>query len=259
MNAIGMPEHVAVLIPCHNEGGRVGTVVKSVLRVMPKATVIVIDDGSSDDTASEALAAGAVVLSHAANLGYGAALETGYLYAVSRNFDYVLQMDGDGQHVAEELPVLLAPLRENQADMVIGSRYGHSRSEFRPGFIRRIGHRVFAFMLFAATGHMYKDPTSGFQGLNRHALELLAAGVLPYDYPDSDVLLMALMSGLRVREIPVRMRPRLGGASMHAGFIGPIYYALKMSLSMFIVVLNFRLWKKWKTVHTPHTPQERKA
>jgi len=240
---------VAVLIPCFNESGRVGVVVQSVRRVMPDAVVVVVNDGSADDTSAEALAAGAIVLNHASNMGYGAALETGYMYAYGNGFDYVLQMDGDGQHIAEELRSLLSPLEEDRADMVIGSRYGHPGNAFRPAFMRRAGHRLFALLLFAATGRFFRDPTSGFQGLNRRALELLAGGVLPYDYPDSDVLLMALMSGLRVVEIPVRMRPRTGGESMHSGLAEPIYYGLKMSLSMFIVLLNFRLWRKWKAVH----------
>lgn len=229
-----------------NEEGRIGNVVRSVKSAFPQADVAVVDDASTDKSATEACDAGALVLSHGCNLGYGAALETGYLYAVRSGYDILLQMDGDGQHLADQLAVLLPPIQSRSADIVIGSRYLGGSARESTTRIRRIGHRLFACILFLLTRLRVTDPTSGFQGLNRSALALFSSGVFPCDYPDSDVVLMAWMSGLRIQEVPVKMMGRVGGKSMHSG-IEPLYYGVKMILSMFIVLLNFRLWRQWRS------------
>lgn len=239
---------VLVIIPCFNEAGRIGDVVNSIHRALPASEVVVIDDSSGDTTALEASRQGAVVLGHPCNLGYGAALETGYLHAVNGPYDILLQMDGDGQHLASELHQLLSPLEEGSADIVIGSRYLGGKAQGSTPLIRRAGHRFFSAILLLLSGRRIADPTSGFQGLNRKALEFLSSGVFPCDYPDSDVILMSLLAGLRVREVPVRMVERKGGTSMHSG-LKPIYYGMKMMLSLFIVLLNLPQWRRWRRSH----------
>lgn len=234
-----------VLMPCLNEEGRIGPVIRSVREVLPSASVVVVNDASCDGSVAEASEAGAVVLSHGCNLGYGAALETGYLYAVKHGYDIVLQMDGDGQHPANQLPALMEPLLDGSADLVIGSRHCENSKTEATSWLRSLGHRILSLIIFLLTGLRLSDPTSGFQGLNRVALSLFASGVFPCDYPDSDVMLMACISGLRIREIPVQMRERVGGKSMHSG-LRPLYYSIKMLLSMFIVLLNFRVWHRWR-------------
>ncbi|MGQ9662042.1 MAG: glycosyltransferase family 2 protein [Kiritimatiellia bacterium] len=236
---------VLCLISCHNEQGRVGQVVREVWAALPFADIVVIDDGSTDDSTAEATAAGAIVLRHVTNLGAGAAQETGYLYAIRNGYDYVLHLDGDGQHPAEKLPDLLATLRQTDTDIVIGSRYAVPGYKDGTPFVRELGHRLFAGLLCLLTGARVTDPTSGFRGFTRRALALFSEGAFPSDYPDSDVLLMAHLCGLNIREIPVRMRPRNGGVSMHSG-LRPIYYGLKMIFSMFIVLLNWRQWLAWR-------------
>lgn len=244
-----MPEkkkQIVVIMPCHDEEGRIGPVVSSVRSILPEATVIVVDDSSSDNSEAEAVAAGATVLPHVCNLGYGAALETGYLYAEKIGADVVLQMDGDGQHLAGELPALLKELETGGADIVIGSRYlSHSEAETTT-LMRRIGHKVFAAIVRILCELKLTDPTSGFQGLSCRAIHLFSSGVFPCDYPDSDVILMAHMAGLKIREVPAVMKPRHGGTSMHAGMVKPVYYGMKMLLSMLVVLLNFSSWKKWR-------------
>ena len=239
---------ILVIIPCRNEESRVGEVIRAIRAILPRADIIVVDDASSDGTGAEAASAGATVLKHGCNLGYGAALETGYLHAVRHNYDIVLQMDGDGQHIAEELPRLLQPLADGQADLVLGSRYSSAGGQASAPLIRRLGHRFFSGLILLLTGRRFSDPTSGFQGLSKRALHLFSGGFFPCDYPDSDVLLMSIMSGLRIREVPVRMLPRSGGVSMHAG-LRPLYYGMKMLLSIFIVLLNFRTWHRWRRAH----------
>jgi len=244
--------HLLVLVPCLNEQGRIGRVICSVRRVLPGAAVVVIDDASSDESSSEARSAGAIVLSHGCQLGYGAALETGYAFALKGKYDIVLQMDGDGQHLADELPKLLTPLQEGAADIVLGSRHLDPAGMRPLSPVRRIGQLLFSGMMFLFSGLRLSDPTSGFQGLTRDALRLFASGVFPCDYPDTDVLLMARMAGLRIRETPVSMEQRAGGKSMHSGF-KPLYYGIKMFLSMGIVLLNFREWLKWRKSGLPRT------
>jgi len=116
-------QKVLVVIPAYNETGRIGEIVKSVKGVLPIAKVLVVNDCSSDDTRREAIEAGATVISHPINLGYGAALETGYLYALGNGFEYIIQMDGDGQHLPEEIPKIISPVLNGEADIVVGSRY----------------------------------------------------------------------------------------------------------------------------------------
>ncbi|MHC4715316.1 MAG: glycosyltransferase family 2 protein [Planctomycetota bacterium] len=192
-----------VIIPARNEQGRVGAVVRSARAALPDADIAVIDDNSQDGTAKEAAYAGAVILRHTINLGYGAGLETGYVYAVRKGYDCVLQMDGDGQHPGEELPKLLAPVLSGEADLVVGSR--HLEGSYRMPPLRRFGQKVFGAIVRLLTGLEITDVTSGFQCLGKRALGFFSSGVFPTDYPDADVLIMAHFAGLRVSEVPVRM------------------------------------------------------
>ncbi|MDD4873169.1 MAG: glycosyltransferase family 2 protein [Kiritimatiellae bacterium] len=239
---------ILVLIPCHNEQGRIEKVISQVKNIMPSTDIVVVDDCSSDNSVAEAFQAGAKVLSLCTNLGYGAALETGYLFAIKNNYETVLQMDGDGQHQADQLPCLLEPLAGGLADIVIGSRYMSNTGTTATTLTRRFGHRIFSGIIFLLSGMKISDPTSGFQGLNKNALALFASGIFPCDFPDSDVILMAKLCGLRITEIPARMQERISGESMHSG-LKPIYYGLKMLLSILIVLLNFNVWKTWRQKH----------
>lgn len=235
-----------VIMPALNEAGRIGAVIRGITSVLSGADILVVNDGSSDATGAEAMDAGAVVLSHAVQMGYGASLETAYLYASQKHYDVVLQMDSDGQHLASELPALLTALQKGPFDIVIGSRYAAPDSVFQTSIIRRTGQRFFGILLLILTGLRFSDPTSGFQGLNRRAVRFFSSGVFPCDYPDADVLLMAHEAGLRLGEVPVRMVSRSGGASMHDGW-KPLYYGMKMLLSLFIVRLNTARWRRWKS------------
>jgi glycosyltransferase involved in cell wall biosynthesis len=245
MQGVPTTRGILVILPCHNEQGRIGKVLESVRAVLPEATLVVIDDDSTDGTADEAMQAGASVLPHPVNLGYGAALETGYLYARDRDFSVVIQMDGDGQHLAEELPSLLQPILDGSADIVMGSRYLAAARSMETTWVKRAAQILFSQIVRLLTQLRITDPTTGFQALGRRAIELFASGVYPCDYPDADVVTMATMAGLRIWEVPVRMAPREGGASMHSG-LRPLYYMMKMLLSIFVVVLNYPTWHRWR-------------
>ncbi len=223
------------VIPAYNEEGRIGPVVARVRREID-SDVVVVDDGSRDETAAEARRAGAVVAVHPVNLGYGAALQTGYRYALRAGYDAVVQLDADGQHDPTSIQALLAELRDG-ADVVVGSRFLHAGS-YRPPVARRLGMALFGGVASILSGMKLTDPTSGFQGLSRRALVFYAHDRYPHDYPDADVLSMVARAGLILREVPVRMHEAPDGKSMHAGIWKPIYYALRMSLALALVPLR---------------------
>jgi hypothetical protein len=239
-------QKVLVVIPAYNEAGRIGEIVQSVMRVMPFAKTLVVNDCSSDDTGHEATTAGATVISHPINLGYGASLETGYFYALRSGFEFVIQMDGDGQHIADEIHKIFLPVANGEADIAIGSRYLSSETDYKTSFTRRVGQKFFGAIFSTITRYNLTDPTSGFQCLNRRVFELFASGNFPHDFPDTDVLLMAHYAGFRVKELPVIMMKRSGGVSMHEG-LKPLYYIIKMILSIIMVVLSRRRWKQYAT------------
>jgi len=226
----GKKEKILVVIPAFNEEEQIATVVQQVKEQVPEAQILVVNDGSSDRTEQRALASGAKVLSHPFNMGYGVALQTGYKYARQYGFEYVLQMDGDGQHDPQYLRTLLAEVKEERMDVVIGSRF-LGRREYHVPPLRRIGMRLFGFIAGHLSGQKITDPTSGYQALGRRAIEFFTRDAFPGDYPDADVLVMLHRAGLRMQEAPVAMRPNSNGRSMHNG-LKPLYYIYKMLLSI---------------------------
>ena len=219
-----------VVIPALNESATVGGVVEDLRSTALDLDVLVIDDGSSDDTTAQARAHGARVVSHPFNLGYGAALQTGYKYADQHGYAWVVQMDGDGQHDAADVARLLEPLRAARADVVIGSRFAEATG-YRMGAARAVGRTLFQCLLAACGGPRVTDPTSGFQALARPAFRFCCADFYPSDFPDIDVLLLLHRSGFRITEVPVTMAPSPPGhVPMHTG-LRALYYPYKMLLS----------------------------
>jgi glycosyltransferase involved in cell wall biosynthesis len=220
---------VIILIPAFNEEDTIPAVVHRIAEVHPGAEIIVVNDGSRDETAAAAAGAGARVLHHPFNMGYGAALKTGYLYALERNVDLLVQMDADGQHDPSEIGTIVAPIRADEADLVIGSRFLEP-GDYEMEASRDVGRRVFV-ALGRFLGIQITDPTSGFQALNRRTLELYAGDFFPHDYPDVDVLVLAARNGLRIRECAVRMHESPRASTLHGG-TRAFYYVYKMLLSL---------------------------
>src|SRR5262245_3565711 len=224
-----MSEAARVLIlPAFDEAERIAAVLGGVARAQSACEVVVIDDGSRDDTAGVARAHGATVLRHPFNLGYGAALQTGYKYALARGAALLVQMDADGQHDPAEIRALIAPIEAGECDLVVGSRF-LAPSGYQMGLIRTLGRRLFTALARLA-GLRVSDPTSGFQAMNRRVLEVYARDFFPADYPDVDVLLAAFRHGLRVGERPVRMAAGTRSSTLHGG-LRSFYYVYKMLLS----------------------------
>lgn len=230
-------DRIVIVIPAFNESGRVGATVRDVAAALPRADIVVVDDGSSDDTASEARQAGAVTLSLPVNSGYGAALQTGYKYAVRHGYSIVGQIDADGQHRAEFLPAMLAALTDG-VDVVIGSRFLDGDGHYRPSLARGFGMRLFARIVSIATRQHLSDPTSGMQFMRMAVARFFCSSVYPTDYPDADILILLHRSGYHIHEVGVQMRPS-SGKSMHSGHHS-LYYIYKMTLSILVTLLRSR-------------------
>ncbi len=226
-----------VLIPARDEEATILQVIRGCREFLPGSPILVVDDGSRDATPRLARRAGARVVSHAFGMGYGAALQTGYMYALRKGFSLVVQLDADGQHEPGDLPKLVAPLLEGKADVTLGSRFlGTKKPRVSPA--RRVGILFFrALAALGLGGRAFTDPTSGFQGLGRRALKILAGSHFPEDFPDADVLLFLARSGCTIMEVPVTMYARKTGKSMHSG-ARSLYYVYKMSLSLALTPLR---------------------
>jgi len=222
-----------LIIPAYNEATQLPSLLDQIGAQLPGLEVAVIDDGSDDDTAELARACGAVVIRHPFNLGYGAALQTGYKYALDRGVEYLVQMDADGQHLPCELPRLLELVRTGACDLALGSRFLEPTG-YEMGLLRTLLRNVFGIIARLA-GLALTDPTSGFQAMHRRVLELFVSDWYPVDFPDLDVLLFAHRRGVRILEHSVEMEPGRRESSLHSG-LKPIYYCYKMALSLWATV-----------------------
>jgi hypothetical protein len=227
---------ILVIIPAYNEGSRIGEVVGRVREAVPDYDVLVVNDGSRDDTAQAAKDAGAKVVPHPFNLGYGVAIQTGYKYALAKGYDFVVQIDGDGQHDPAFITRILAPVLANETDFALGSRFLGIES-YEPPLARRAGMAFLRWLVSMLIGTSITDSTSGFQAFNRKVIRFFTTEVFPCDYPDADMLLTLHRAGFRIMEVPVRMHASASGKSMHSGF-KPLYYMFKMLLSIFVTLLR---------------------
>jgi len=228
------------VIPAYNEAASIKRVIRGILTRFPGAIVIVVDDGSTDQTAMAALHAGAQVVQMPVNLGYGVAMQTGLRYASRQNASCVVTLDADGQHDPTQISAILEPVLSGQSDIAIGSRYLSAGAMYRVPVSRRIGSWVFAKIISALTRSRITDPTSGFQCLNSTVVKLYANLTdFPESSPDADMLLYAHLRGLRICEVPVSMYADEGAESMH-GFLRSFFYAPKMMVAMAGVLLASR-------------------
>lgn len=221
-----------VAIPALNEEATVGAVIAGVRRAVPQAQVLVIDDGSHDDTCGVAQRAGARVVQMPFNVGVGGAMRTAFLYAQRNGFDAVVQVDADGQHVADHIPELVAAL--GHASVVVGARFDDGYLVRGP---RRWAMRVLSRSLSRVCSTRLTDTTSGFRAADRDAIALFAQHY-PAEYLGDTVesLVLAARSGLVVAEVPVQMRPRQGGRPSQsplqsALYLGRALLALYVALS----------------------------
>jgi hypothetical protein len=227
---------VLVILPAYNEAETIGGVIGAIRKEAPDYGIVVIDDGSRDETAHVVTQyPGVDLVQLPYNLGIGGAMQTGYKYALRKGYDIAIQCDADGQHPVNRIRDLVAHVENGDADMVIGSRYV-ARTSYVPTVTRRVGKSILSRLVDAIVGSGITDTTSGFRAVNRKVITVFAR-CYPEDYPEAEALVMLHKYGLKAAEIPVEMQPRQGGRTSirppHA-----LYYMVKVALAIFIDVFR---------------------
>ena len=236
---IGTGKRILAIVPALNEVENIGTVVRNLTSTSNWLDVLVIDDGSTDKTAEVARANGAKVISLPVNLGIGGAVQTGFIYAVKNDYDVALQVDGDGQHRAEEIIKLIDPILLGEADVTIGSRF-LAKTLYKSALSRRLGIYLLSKTIQSVVRKNYTDPTSGFRAYNQKALRVVS-NHYSTDYPEPDSIVTLIKNGLRVIEISVEMDARLSGNSSITPFRSG-YYMVKVSLAIILNSMMSRIW-----------------
>ncbi len=229
-------DDLLLVVPAYNEEEAITGVIHELREVYPRAPIVVVDDGSTDATASVARKAGAEVIELPHHLGLGGAVQTAYRFAFEHDFQSVVRVDGDGQHPAKEIPKLLELMREGDYDMVTGSRFLEP-NDYRIQTARRIGGMLFSLILQPILGTRITDPTSGFIAVNRRALEVFSRS-FPLEYPEIEALVVLKRKQLTFAEAPVNMRPRAGGVST-IGSWKAFYYMVRVLLGVFVNVIKY--------------------
>ena len=224
-----------VIVPALDEEESLPRTLDEVRRVAPRASMLVVDDGSRDRTSERARERGVPVLRHAVNLGVGAALQSGFRWAIEHGYEIGVQLDADGQHDPRDLEALVAPVREGRCDVAIGSRYV-ARSAYRAPLPRRAGMLLFSGLVRLAIGRPIRDTTSGYRAYGRAVMEVCRHD-FPKDFPDAPLLIALAKRGFRVLEVPVTMRERSAGQSFYT--LGKsLYYPYKNMLASLMVLLR---------------------
>ena len=226
-----MPK-VLIIIPAYNESEAISGVLTALREQTPDYDVLVVNDGSTDNTADVVRRhPGVNLVQLPFNMGIGSTVQTGYKYAVHNGYDIAVQCDADGQHPVHQLPKIINAVLEGKGDMVIGSRYV-ADTDYVPSFFRRVGKSLLSRIVDSVVGGGITDTTSGFRAMNRAVFKTFAR-TYPDDYPEAEALVIMHKHGLKAVEVPVDMQPRQGGESS-INATRAAYYIIKVSLAIFI-------------------------
>lgn len=229
---------ILIVVPAYNEQNNILRVIWDIRKTLPSADILVVNDCSLDNTSVNARKAeGVKVVDLPYNLGIGGAVQTGFKYALSQGYDYMVQVDGDGQHLPSEVTKLFDTMVSNNCDMVIGSRFLDIKS-FRTTWLRRVGIKVFYLIFRMLIQAKITDGTSGFRMYNRKGIELMAK-YYPDDYPEPDAIILLKKHGLRIAEVGVEMKEREHGVSSISMIKSP-YYMTKVIVSIFFSYIRTR-------------------
>ena len=220
---------VLVIIPAYNEEAAIEKVVNKVLE--QNVDVIVINDGSKDNTSMEARKTKSKVVDLPCNLGIGGAVQTGYLYAKKNGYDIAIQIDGDGQHEPKYIAQMVSIIEKGEADMVIGSRFVE-KTKYEQTFFRMLGIRITSEIIKLFTKQKIYDTTSGYRAVNKKIIEEFTNSY-PYDYPEPDTNMQVVLRGHKIKEIPVEMNKRTTGVSSISP-LKSVSYMLKVSLALIV-------------------------
>ena len=237
---------IALLIPCYNEENCVERMISDIVQELPEAFLVIVNDGSSDNTAEIVRAASMkndhiILLDLPVNLGIGGAVQAAFRYAARNNFDYAVKVDGDGQHPADQIRKLIEALDANNADMVIGSRF-LEKEGFQSTLCRRMGIAFFRLVNSLLTGQTITDNTSGFRAYNRRALTFAEDNYPAFDYPEPEEVILMSKNGFKILEVPVIMACRQGGKSSISP-VKAVYYMLKVFFAVLMAAFRPRVLK----------------
>ena len=235
-------EKTLIVIPAYNEDESILQTLEDIISQKLGFDIVVVNDGSKDNTSNKVLEAGIDILNLPCNLGYGAAVETGFRYAIKNEYTRVVLMDSDGQHDPKFIQAMVNAMDTENFDVIIGSRFKGTVNYDIP-ITRKLGIVFFRKIVKLITKQDVLDVTSGFQLLNQKAIRFPLNDNYPSDYPDSDVIAKLLLSGFKVYEVPVTIHARGTGSSMHSSKLKATYYIYKMILSLLLVVLTHRMKK----------------
>lgn len=232
---------VAIIIPCFNEQDSVLNLFNEIKSIQYSSDFLVepifINDCSTDATKTILFQNNIHHINLPVNLGIGGAVQTGFKYAFKNNFDIAVQMDGDGQHPPSELEKILLPIVNNNADVVIGSRY-ISKEGFQSSWLRRVGINYFKWLNKQLVGVIVNDSTSGYRAINRKALEIVST-YYPDEYPEPETIILYALSNLNIQEVPVVMRERQGGVSSIRAY-KTVYYMFKVTLGTIFLYIRLK-------------------
>lgn len=227
-----------VIIPCYNEETNIVSVVDNLKSAYPQADYLVVNDCSTDSSEQVLQHENMNYISLPVNLGIGGGVQSGYLYAVENDYDITIQMDGDGQHDAQYLADIIAPIADGRYDMCIGSRF-ITKEGFQSSGLRRMGINFLSKLIFLLTGVTVKDVTSGFRACNKKMTKFFSCDYAQ-DYPEPEAIVSSIMNGFKVGEVPVIMKERASGESS-INALKSFYYMVKVSLALIIYrVVNTR-------------------
>jgi len=219
---------ICVIIPSFNEAKTIAGIVTEVLR--QGLDCVVIDDGSKDDTAGEAKNSGAVVFKNQKNEGKGASLSLGFYYALNNGYDAVITMDGDGQHLPEEIPSFLQRAEDSSAGIVVGNRMTRRRNM---PFVRVLTNKLMSFLISRICKQHIPDSQCGFRLIGKEVLSRLELKTCRYE-AETEILISAARSGFKIESVPIR--------SIYSGEksqINPIVDTLR-----FIKFIRKEIWKR---------------
>jgi len=223
-----------IIIPAYNESENLPKLFNALKETEGDFDIIVINDCSKDNTEAVCKKNKIKVISLPVNLGIGGAVQTGYRYAHSHNYDIAIQIDGDGQHDPKFVPYLIKRIKEG-SHLCIGSRFIENEG-FQSSKIRRIGIRYFSRLIKLLTGTLITDPTSGYRACSREVIRLFANDY-PKDYPEPETVVTVLRNKFKVSEMPVIMNAREGGKSSITSFKS-IYYMIKVTMAIMIAAIS---------------------
>jgi glycosyltransferase involved in cell wall biosynthesis len=237
MEELLMKNNICIIIPCFNEQDNVCEVIEETKQYNQDATILIVNDGSSDNTSEYARQSKkALVLDLPCNLGVGGAVQAGLMFARQNNYEFAIKLDGDLQHPPEFVKTLVAELKNSDNDIIAGSRF-IANEGFQSSLKRRLGMSVLRLWAYILTQKIVTDPTSGFRAYNRRAIEFMATHYPSFDYPEPEEIILAHKNTFKFKEIPVKMRARKHGFSTISSSIS-FYYMLKVSLAMLIIFLR---------------------